>query len=373
MKANSTTSANETSRTVLMVDGHGHIRTIRKFHQKLWIGIGVAIGSVLIAAGAAWLYVEGLQTQQALQQRIENLTGQLAEAEHQKELLLARAVKAESRIAPPEPDRAAPTRPAPTSRAKVSAPVKDDPIVPPATKPAPVAAVKKTEKPSPPAPVKAVKPPPVISVAVEKLKVAYQVSEKTLATEFVIRNTGSTQAQGRAVVVLSSSEGATSPRLSLPPVPLKNDRPRGNRGRRFSISRFMRLNLKRKVAEPGLRFDTADVFVFDMKGKLLQEKTFEVAVKVPEAPPPKPAAVAPPPKPSVVAPPPKPSVVAPPPKPAPVAPPPEPVVATPPPNPAAAAQPPQPAASEPAAGQTSNPILNIPSNSEQESQGGQED
>ena len=64
MKANSTTSANETSRTVLMVDGHGHIRTIRKFHQKLWIGIGVAIGSVLIAAGAAWLYVEGLQTQQ---------------------------------------------------------------------------------------------------------------------------------------------------------------------------------------------------------------------------------------------------------------------------------------------------------------------
>ena len=355
MKANSTTSTNETSRTVLMVDGHGHIRTIRKFHQKLWIGIAVAVCCVLIAAGAGWLYVKGLQTQQELQHRIENLRGQLAEAEHQKELLLARAVKAESRMSAREPVQSAPNRPKPASRAKAAAPVKNAPIAPPAAKPAPAAVVKKTEKPSPPPPAEAVKPPPVVSVAVEKLKVAYQVSEKALSTEFVIRNTGSTQAQGRAVVVLSSSEEQTSPRLSLPPVPLKNDRPRGNRGRRFSITRFMRLNLKRKVAEPGLRFDTADVFVFDMKGKLLQEKTFEVAVKVPEAAPPKPAPVAPPPKP------------------APVASPPEPVVATPPPNPAAAAQPPQPAASEPAADQTNNSILAIPSNSEQESQGGQED
>ena len=47
----------------------------------------------------------------------------------------------------------------------------------------------------------------------------------------------------------------------------------------------MRVKLQRKVAEPGLAFDTADVFVFDMQGQLLQEKTFEVAVRLPaEAP-----------------------------------------------------------------------------------------
>jgi hypothetical protein len=138
----------------------------------------------------------------------------------------------------------------------------------------------------------------VISVAVEDLKVTYQTAEKALAAEFVIRNTGGRQAQGRAVVVLSAGEEAAMPRLTLPPVPLKDNRPRGNRGRRFSISRFMRLQMQRKVAEPGLRYDSADVFVFDMQGQLLQEKTFRVAVSIPEPAPAVPAAAAPPAKPA---------------------------------------------------------------------------
>jgi hypothetical protein len=180
----------------------------------------------------------------------------------------------------------------------------------------------------PPAvPPKEVKPEPVVSVAVEDLKVSYQVSEKSLATAFVIRNTGTAQAQGRAVVVLSSTDDDAAPRLTLPPVPLQNDRPRGNRGRRFSITRFMRLNLQRKVAEPGLRFDAADVFVFDMQGKLLQEKSFAVAVSVPAA---EPAAPAP------------------------------------------AVRPTKPAAEQPVSSPAANPILAIPANNGQEPQGGQE-
>ncbi len=350
MKPNATTPTSEANRTVLMVDGHGHIRTIRKFHQKLWIGIAAMAGCLLIALAAGWLFFGGLKTQKALRAQIEALKTQLTQVEHQKELLLARAIKAESRNAPPVP--APVSTPAPNKPSTPPATVKDKPAATPTAKAAPVATAPKEK--APPAPA----PPPVISVGVEKLKVDYDQSAKALSAGFVVRNTGNTQAEGRAVVVLSSSQGGTVPRLSLPPVPLKNDRPRGNRGRRFSISRFMRLKLKRKVAEPGLSFDTADVYVFDMQGKLLQEKTFEVAVTIPTPPPP------PPPAPPVQPEPPSPAAVAPPPPPA--------IPAPAAPAPAA----PAPATTAPAApsiDQTGNSILAIPSNSEQEPQGGQED
>ncbi|MDJ0803732.1 MAG: hypothetical protein QNI97_12730 [Desulfobacterales bacterium] len=348
MKPNSTTPASESNRTVLMVDGHGHIRTIRKFHQKLWIGIAVMACCVLLAVGAGWLYVGGLQTQQELRARIDNLRTQLAEVEHQKELLLARAVKAESRITTGESARA----PAPAKDDSVPPPstAKNERLAAPTAAPKVTAQKKKASPPSPPAPAAA--PPPVVSVDVDKLKVDYDRAAKALSAGFVVRNTGNRQAQGRAVVVLSSSSGEGTPRLSLPPVPLKDDRPRGNRGRRFSITRFMRLKLKRKVAEPGLRFDTADVFVFDMQGKLLQEKTFEVAVSIPAAEPP-PAAAAPPVAPAAPDPP---------------------MPAAAPPEQPAAPDPPTPTeAPAPAANATGNSILAIPSNSEQEPQGGQEE
>ena len=268
-----------------------------------------------------------LQTQKDLQDRIANLRAQLVEAEHQKELFLARALKAERRTAPLKTAQTPSSRPVPPPAKTGNAPRAG--IA--AAKTAPTPPVPKEAPPPPPPPAKAAKPKPVVSVAVEKFNAAYEDSEKALTTQFIIRNTGNTQAEGRAVVVLSASEGNAIPRLSLPPVPLQNDRPRGNRGRRFSISRFMRLKLQRKVAEPGLRFDTADVFVFDMQGKLLQEQSFEVAVNIPAAEPPPPAAAAP----------------------------------------SAEALP--AAATPPAEAPATNPILVIPSNSEQEPQGGQDD
>lgn len=321
MKPNQPASLNEPNRTVLMVDGHGRIHTIPKFHQKLRLGIAVLVGALLAAAAAGWLFLDGLQTRQALQDQIASLRAEVAAAEHQKELLLARVVRAESRAAP----SARPRAPVSASAAApvVVPPAEDNKQVPaPAVKPEPVRSAK-PQRAAPPAPPQTeAKPEPVVSVAVEDLKVSYQVSEQSLATAFVIRNTGNTQAQGRAVVVLSSTDDDAAPRLTLPPVPLQNNRPRGNRGRRFSITRFMRLNLQRKVAEPGLRFDAADVFVFDMQGKLLQEKTFAVAVSIPAA---KPAAPA------------------------------------------------KPAADQPAASPAANTILSIPANNGQEPQGGQED
>jgi hypothetical protein len=171
-------------------------------------------------------------------------------------------------------------------------------------------------------------PEPVIGVEVDKLEVAYQRSEQSIVSEFTIRNTGKAPAQGRAVVVLSGEKGSPTPQLSLPAVPLRDGRPQGKGGSRFVIKNFMRLKIQRRVAEPGLTFDKADVFVFDMQGKQLQAKSFAVTLQIPEVKPPEPATTVSADKPAV------------------------------------------PDAVEPPA---TNSILVIPSNSRQESQGGQED
>lgn len=341
MKANPQTAPNETNRTVLMVDGHGRIRTIHKFHQKLGIGIALVVLALLAAAGAVWMYADGLHSQAELRQQIDALRAKVAEAEHQKELFLARAVKAEARVAASDPQGNSSTAPQvtpPEARAKTkdkrpalksSAAVAPPPVVD-----------AKSAKPAPPKPEPAPKPEPVIGVAVDKFKVAYQEAEKSLVADFIIRNTGNTQAQGRTVVVLSEKDNTATPRLTLPPVPLRDDRPRGNRGRRFSITRFMKVKLERKVAEPGLQFDSADIFVFDMQGKLLQEKTFEVAVRIPDEKPPAPAAAVSPVEPAAPEPDQKPEQ-----------------------------NPEQTSEQYPVA----NPILDIPANDGQETQGGQEE
>ncbi|MBL0713533.1 MAG: hypothetical protein JJV98_07500 [Desulfosarcina sp.] len=326
MKANSQTSTNEANRTVLMVDERGSIRTIHKFHQKLRVGIALTVFAIVAAAGAGGLYVKGLQTQRELQHQIDVLRAQVTAAEHQKELLLARAVKAEARMASSEPAQS--SVPGPMVAPSVAQPNEKENKLSQVLAAGPALSADKGQTAKPSAPEPAAKPEPVISVSVENFKVVYQGSEKTLSTDFVIRNTGTAQAQGRAVVVLYSKAKDAAPKLTLPPVPLRNDRPRGNRGRRFSIVRFMRLNLQRKVAEPGLRFDTADVFVFDMQGKLLQEKTFEVAVSIPTEKPPAPAA---------------------------------------------AVSPDEPPAPGPVENPAANSIIAIPSNSGQESQGGQKE
>lgn len=319
-------SASEATRTVLMVDEHGRIRTIDGFHKKLRIGIIFTACALLVAAGAGWLYIDGLRTQRELRQQIDTLQARVADAEHQKELLLARAVKAEARVAPLEAAQTSASRTQAASSEAGMAAAKHPPS--PTDKPAADRSEVTKEAAPTPSPKVPAEPEPVLGVAVEKLEVAYLGSEKVIASEFTIRNTGNTQAKGRAVVVLSAGEDGNAPRLSLPSVPLNNGRPQGGSGSRFAIKRFMRLKIQRKVVEPGLTFDTADVFVFDMQGKLLQTKTFAVTLQTPEAKPSEPATAVSADKPAV------------------------------------------PEATEPPA---SDSILAIPSNSRQEPQGGQED
>jgi hypothetical protein len=130
-------------------------------------------------------------------------------------------------------------------------------------------------------------------VDAERLKVEYQPDTETIEAQFIIRNTGQGPAGGRAVVVLQTAGEGSPLRFALPSVPLREGQPVGNRGRRFSISRFMTLKLNRKFAEPGTRFERAMVFAFSLEGKLLLEKAFDVSLEIPEEKPPPSATIVP--------------------------------------------------------------------------------
>jgi len=270
--------------TVLLVDGQGRIRRIRNFRRKLWLLIGFSLTTLALAGIMGILYGGMFQKQRTLSAEVDRLTEKIAAIQQQNELLKVRAVRLEARAAATGNTTAAPppasaeTEPETTSVSQDAAPEQPQAPAAPAEKPS------QAEEPAE-APETQQEPRPQVDA--EGLKVAYRAETETITARFVIRNTGQGPAGGRAVVVLQTEEGRSQLRFALPSVPLREGRPIGNRGRRFSISRFMTLKLERRFAEPGTNFVRAVVYAYTLEGRQLLDKTFQVNLVVPEkeAPP----------------------------------------------------------------------------------------
>lgn len=292
MKKNTIAKKVEKHWTVLLVDGQGRIRRLPHFRRKMWMVAGLTTGALLLAVIMGLLYGRTLQKHRTLSEEVARLEDKLLALRHQNDLLKARAVRLETLVASPE--TAAPPSPEPVvPAAKASpspAPPAEAPDKAPAPKPAPVA-----ETPSPastkPVETEAPEPKSTPQVDAEGLKLAYLPDSETIEARFVIKNTGDVPAGGRAVVVLKAKAGSSPTHFALPTVPLRDGRPVGNRGRRFSISRFMKVALERKLAEPGLQFTGAVVYAYTLEGRPLLEKPFEVSLDIPAKEPPTPVEV----------------------------------------------------------------------------------
>jgi hypothetical protein len=269
--------------TVLLVDGHGRIRRIPHFRRKLWTIAGLCTGALLLAVVMGLLYGGILQQRIALTGQVNALQDQIIEMRQQNELLKARAVRLESRAASPQigqkPGQAAtappkaeqvPTQPAP-SKVQGAEPAPEAADRAPAATPTPSAALEKPDE------------TPKPQVDAEDLKITYQADNEMIEARFVIRNTGQVPAGGRTVLVLHTEKGRSQVHLALPTVLLKDGRPLGNGGQRFSITRFMTMSLERKFAEPGTRFVGAVMYAYSLEGDLLLEKPFDVTLDIPEA------------------------------------------------------------------------------------------
>lgn len=288
MKKTTIASKYKKSWTVLLVDGQGRIRRIPHFRQKLWAIIGLSVVALAIAAVMGLLYGGTLRKQMALAKTVGTLEEEITALQQENELLKARAVRMEAQAATSEKTTVPVARAASVSPQAEAAPPPTAPktetsaspaVPPPAAKPAAAEPEQKKEP----------------QVDVEGLKLAYRADTETIEAEFVIKNTGQGSAGGRAVVVLHTDEGASPLRFALPSLPLRDGQPLGNRGRRFSISRFMTLTLERKFAEPGTQFVRAVVYAYTLEGKQLLEKPFDVTLAIPEKEPVPAAVVAPPP------------------------------------------------------------------------------
>ena len=287
MKKNSMASKFEKSWTVLLVDGQGRIRRIRNFRQKLWAVISISLIALILAGIMGAFYGRALQKQMALSKEVATLQQELLVLQQQNDVLKARAVRIETQAAKTQKvdeTRAASPAPSPKPIPVVAKAETPSPPPPPAPAPeAPQADEKVMEStPAPEQPEEKQAP----QVDASDLKVSYAAETQTLDAQFVIKNTGQGSAGGRAVVVLHTEEGPSQLRLALPTVPLRRGQPVGNRGRRFSIARFMTLKLNRKFAEPGTNFVGAVVYAYTLDGEKLLEKPFELALEIPKPKPP---------------------------------------------------------------------------------------
>jgi len=268
--------------TLLFIGDHGNVVTLKHF-KAIVIVIGILFFFAVVFAAVLFFQNKGtLKQNKDLQKRFAGSEKQIGKLRHEKEILMARLVRAEAKIEENVVgDRRIP------QQMKDTQPATSLPQV--ASKPKPIKVVEK--KPSvpqvarsEPAPRETDEAEPVISVAVENFKVSRESENKNLNAQFKIKNTSPEQQRiaGRAVVVLKGDDLQKDQWLVMPAVGLAGDKPSGKSGKSFSIRRFRTMNFTSKAPHYSDQVQTAAVYVFSKTGELLLEQDF--LVKLPPAP-----------------------------------------------------------------------------------------
>ncbi|MGD8991961.1 MAG: hypothetical protein PVI00_10955 [Desulfobacterales bacterium] len=264
--------------TILFIGDHGNVITFKRFKAIIFAAgflflLAVVLLTVLFLSTQRTQHKHTeLQNQlQLSQQRIETLR-------HEKEILMARLVLAESKAKEaigqkrelketpgdvkagmPEPQKVAKAKSAPERREKPPAPA---PSQPPSTESQSRAAES------------------IMQVAIENFKVSRASGNTNVNARFKIKNTsrGYQRVAGNAVVLLKGADLNKNQWLVMPAVKFSGNKPSGKSGKRFSIQRFRTMNFNAKAPLHADQFQTAVVYVFTEKGELLLEQDFTIAL-----------------------------------------------------------------------------------------------
>ena len=276
--------------TLLFIGDHGNVIALKRL--KAIIMAAAFIFFSTICAGIILFFAnhDTIAKNKELQEFLEKSKAQIETLRHEKEVLMARLVIAESKAKnniaegrknQGEIDSTNPTEPKPQSVLKESG-VKKEPLAKEEQKNPPVATVMQPK----PLAVETDKAAPVLSVAVEDFSISSEPNSENLNAQFKIKNT-SAQSQpisGHAVVVLKGDDLPKQEWLVMPAVDMIGDIPSGNRGKTFSIQRFRTMNFPFKTPDHYDAFETAVVYVFLKSGELLLEEDFPVTLPPPPAP-----------------------------------------------------------------------------------------
>jgi outer membrane biosynthesis protein TonB len=264
--------------TLLFIGDQGNVITLKRFKAII-----VMVGSVLLLAFVLlavvfWGYQKTQRKYTELQHQFEHSEQKIDTLRHEKEILMARLVLAESKAkdataekpAPKEnPSTVKPVKPKPQKLAKAK------PASEPRKKPS-VPVISQT----PAADNQGSETEAIMRVAVENFKVLRDPVNPNIRAQFKIKNTsrGVQRVTGNAVVLLKSADLNKNQWLVMPAVGLSGHKPSGKRGKSFSIRRFFTMKFSAKAPDHADQFQTAVVYVFTKKGQLLLEQDFTISL-----------------------------------------------------------------------------------------------
>jgi hypothetical protein len=270
--------------TLLFIGDHGNVIALKRF-KAIVMAAGLTFFSALCAVGILFLMNHAtLSKNRELQGAFEKSKSQVEALRHEKEILMARLVIAESKAKDNRAEGGVQSRQeistdkqiTPKPQAVLKKPAdkveQKSPTIPETAQPKPVAA-------------EPVEPEAVLSVAVENFSVSSEPDSENLNAQFKIKNT-SPQIQpiaGHTVVVIKGDDLPVDQWLVMPPVVMAGDVPSGKQGKTFSIQRFRTMNFRFKTPDNFDEFQTAVVYVFSKSGELLLEEDFPVTLPPPPA------------------------------------------------------------------------------------------
>ena len=255
--------------TLLFIGNHGRTITLKRFKGIVILSMLALVIAIAISASLFIWNQKIIMDNRGLKDELKSLNERIDALRHDKDILLTKLVVAESRVqeslsrpkAETEPDQIA-GQPKPAS---------DD-----ADKAKPIADQKVEAQPH-----MQVEPQQSdlesdagLSVAIEDFKTLNHTEDNRLKVLFKIKNTSpsSQRVSGHVIVVL---KGEQTGWLPIPWMKLVEGRPTGNqRGQTFGINYFKTMRLSAPSPKHPEKYQTASVYVFTRKGKLLLEKGF---------------------------------------------------------------------------------------------------
>jgi hypothetical protein len=270
--------------TLLFIGDHGDVIALKRFKAIVMMVAFIFFSALCAVAILFFVNQDTVAKNKELQRFLEKSKNQIETLRHEKEVLMARLVIAESkakknsledRQSQGEINTANQITPKPQAVLKGPEKKADQkvPPVPETVQPKPVSA-------------ETVEPDPVLSVAVENFSISYEADSESLNAQFKIKNTSpqSQPVSGYTVVVLKGDDLPVKEWLVMPAVAMAGDMPSGKKGKTFSIQRFRTMSFTFKTPDHFDEFQTAVIYVFLKSGELLLEEDFPVTLPPPPAP-----------------------------------------------------------------------------------------
>jgi hypothetical protein len=268
--------------TLLFIGDHGRVITLKRFKGIVFLTGLVFVFSVASIILLYWYNESINRKNEKLESSLDLFQKRIQTLRHEKEILMARLVLAESRVKESIDTAPETETPKPGSIDEQNEPSQKESIeVAAKEKKTPVAT-------APVAPQPAAEPSDNnFSVNAEDFDILKLPDPKKIKIQFRIRNTSpnSRRVTGHAMVVLKGDDLKPEMWLAVPTIGLVDGKPTGKqRGQKFSINNWRTMRFTTSIPQRPLEYNRAVVYVYSGKGQLLLEEEFPAQIPVSAAP-----------------------------------------------------------------------------------------